>query len=895
LDLGNGPEDKNVFLSRHANSSRLAFVVMDGTEAVCRVVTEANVIEDDEWMTVTLRFDAAGTTVDILKDGRPVLAPRPCAVNGIKIPPADRNVSSPLVGKSHWANDTMSHIGLGGLAVVEGYLSDEFALGAGDQLLKRTYRFQFPAFEDTALDAEHVLYAAPSSGVTNHDSPADTCARPSFCQFPFTYQGRGYGQCTMQSHAGVFWCGLVNDVDECLSENDPASNIPNFEYRPNERFVCGPGPIVLGLSDAPLPTSAGECAKAVLRHPACQKDAFVWSNFSSDEERRNECWCWRQPTSVECYWETPGDQFWLDEPFEYYYQLQARQELPEAGRDKCWAECAHHSRTSGTDVAHQDVGGCTTCINVLDLHLLDPSLAHLKPGESVGQWASFNQSNETLQPSVVLGARYGVARADHRHGKDYYYGYDSEGSSGDGYGYQEHEYVGDKFGPPSNLSFTSLSVPGGGPQGTGYVTFDASYREFLYGGARALQMLSGSSNSSGGLTIVAVVRFGCGGTCGDGRRSEEEECDDGNTNPSDGCSDSCTIEQGYTCTRRLCRTSHCQEATPLDDPAPPMANEGLVHLGSWPDGNDFVYLSRDGASSRVVFAIGDASSSRDDHVSCSVASDNGTIVPGQWMTLVARYSAASNSVDLLKDGRSASWRGSFGAPVACDRALRNSAMLTRAVASSYIGKRVGGGPAGADAFFHGDLMGVQIVDSYLADSAAMAIGEALAYGYSGATCCGPSIPAAPAECAICEAGKYSPANGSASGAMYFSACLACPDHSTSPPGSSHVTQCQCNAGYTNNPTMCTACGGGTYKESEGNWECAGCWAAAGSYCALASVSGWGVICPQGFYCGGGSNDRTPCPAGTYLPEQGASAASACLACESGKTSLPGASFCFTTP
>jgi hypothetical protein len=52
-----------------------------------------------------------------------------------------------------------------------------------------------------------------------------------------------------------------------------------------------------------------------------------------------------------------------------------------------------------------------------------------------------------------------------------------------------------------------------------------------------------------------------------------------------------------------------------------------------------------------VFAIGDASSARGDHVSCSIASDNGTIVPGEWMTVVARYSAVTNSVDLLKDGR----------------------------------------------------------------------------------------------------------------------------------------------------------------------------------------------------------------------------------------------------
>jgi len=136
----------------------------------------------------------------------------------------------------------------------------------------------------------------------------------------------------------------------------------------------------------------------VLRHPACRKDAFVWSNFSSeDEDKRNECACWRASDSVEeeeemtvtvqCYWETwaPEAHNYWENPFKFYYQLQTLQELPEAGRDECWVECAPYSRTSGRDVAHQDVGGCATCINVLDLHLLDPSLAHLEPGGRVAQ------------------------------------------------------------------------------------------------------------------------------------------------------------------------------------------------------------------------------------------------------------------------------------------------------------------------------------------------------------------------------------------------------------------------------------------------------------------------------------------------------------------------------
>jgi len=203
LDLGNGPEAHNVFLSRHADSSSIAFVVMNGENAVCNVVTEEDVIEEDAWMTLAVRFDAAANTIDILKDGRQIVDPTPCAVDGIRIDPADRYISLPLVGKSHWADDTASHIGLGGLVVVEGYLSEDEAMGAGNQLLEGTLSDELPHFDGTALAAHNVLYAAPSSGV--RDSPADTCARPSFCKFPFTYQGRGYAQCTMHSNAGVFW------------------------------------------------------------------------------------------------------------------------------------------------------------------------------------------------------------------------------------------------------------------------------------------------------------------------------------------------------------------------------------------------------------------------------------------------------------------------------------------------------------------------------------------------------------------------------------------------------------------------------------------------------------------------------------------------------------------
>ena len=40
----------------------------------------------------------------------------------------------------------------------------------------------------------------------------------------------------------------------------------------------------------------------------------------------------------------------------------------------------------------------------------------------------------------------------------------------------------------------------------------------------------------------------CGPECGDGIQQIEEACDDGNSTTGDGCSDSCKVEGGWTCT-----------------------------------------------------------------------------------------------------------------------------------------------------------------------------------------------------------------------------------------------------------------------------------------------------------------------------------------------------------
>jgi cysteine-rich repeat protein len=49
----------------------------------------------------------------------------------------------------------------------------------------------------------------------------------------------------------------------------------------------------------------------------------------------------------------------------------------------------------------------------------------------------------------------------------------------------------------------------------------------------------------------------CTAGCGDGTKAGEEACDDGNSGPNDGCSETCTIETGFTCTEDTAGKSSC--------------------------------------------------------------------------------------------------------------------------------------------------------------------------------------------------------------------------------------------------------------------------------------------------------------------------------------------------
>jgi hypothetical protein len=77
-----------------------------------------------------------------------------------------------------------------------------------------------------------------------------------------------------------------------------------------------------------------------------------------------------------------------------------------------------------------------------------------------------------------------------------------------------------------------------------------------------------------------------------------------------------------------------------------------------------------------------------------------------------------------------------------------------------------------------------------------------------------------AECSLCARGKYS----SGTAQIFEAACQDCPDNTFTPrEGSTLVTNCSCNLGYTGpEGVACAACIPGTYKDVNGTADCTHC-------------------------------------------------------------------------
>ncbi len=112
-----------------------------------------------------------------------------------------------------------------------------------------------------------------------------------------------------------------------------------------------------------------------------------------------------------------------------------------------------------------------------------------------------------------------------------------------------------------------------------------------------------------------------------------------------------------------------------------------------------------------------------------------------------------------------------------------------------------------------------------------------------------SAEIAASVCTNCAAGSYAALTGSLE-------CTSCPRNSSSPSGSSALTACQCNAGFSGaNGGTCSACGAGSYKATVGSVAC------------------------------------TLCGANTYSTSNASISATSCLACPGNSTSVAGSSVC----
>jgi len=126
-------------------------------------------------------------------------------------------------------------------------------------------------------------------------------------------------------------------------------------------------------------------------------------------------------------------------------------------------------------------------------------------------------------------------------------------------------------------------------------------------------------------------------------------------------------------------------------------------------------------------------------------------------------------------------------------------------------------------------------------------------------------------CIPCAVGKYANETG------HPEECLSCPAHTYSAEGSSLITNCTCNAGYTGpDGDACEACVAGKYKDAAGEAGCSDCPASSSS--PEGSTASTNCTCNAG-YTGPDGDTCEACPTGSSKVVRGSSA---CIPCAAGK-------------
>ncbi len=142
-----------------------------------------------------------------------------------------------------------------------------------------------------------VLMVAKTIGLENECLVNQLAGSPAFCQFPFTYNGKSYSQCTdIDVLKGKFWCSTKVDLES--REHAPTGG--HWGYCPNES--CSPIPCFV--------TEFGSGEEAECEFPFVYQN-FSYSQCSSADIVKGSFWCSTKvdPETRE-HLGTDADGFW---------------------------------------------------------------------------------------------------------------------------------------------------------------------------------------------------------------------------------------------------------------------------------------------------------------------------------------------------------------------------------------------------------------------------------------------------------------------------------------------------------------------------------------------------------------------------------------------------------
>ena len=150
FEFGNAASNNNIVFSRAAADPSLTFSIYAPTEFAVTVAANANVIVQNQWITLGCRYTASNNFMQIFDDGLPIASgPGPVSANV-----GNRTVSNTLIGRSLFGDPT-SNMSIRSFVAYDRALSDAEMTTAHGYMVHNTG--SLPASANIHLDAASLL------------------------------------------------------------------------------------------------------------------------------------------------------------------------------------------------------------------------------------------------------------------------------------------------------------------------------------------------------------------------------------------------------------------------------------------------------------------------------------------------------------------------------------------------------------------------------------------------------------------------------------------------------------------------------------------------------------------------------------------------------------------